>query len=231
MESFGYKKLANYYDKIYAKKDYGSEALFVKKLLERSGAKTVLDVGCGTGNHLARLEKYGFECTGIDLNRDMLDVARTKLKAGLMQADMKNFRLKKKYDAIICMYATFNHNLSPEDAGKTLACFKRHLNSEGVVFIDLHNPSGSGRKVDKADGIEREIEWNFDRETRIEKSKVRFRIGNETIEDSHTFRIYSIEEMKELLGQTGFAKFSVYEGYGFNKTKPDSKNLEIVGMF
>lgn len=230
MQNFGYKRLAKFYDSIYAKKNYAAEAQFVRELLESRGAKTVLDIGCGTGTHLARLEEYGFECTGIDINREMLDVARRKVKAGLIQADMRSFGLKKKYDAVICMYATFNHNLRPEDARKTLFCFRNHLNSEGTALIDLHNPSGSGKKVDKADGIERELEWQFDKETRIEKSKVVFRVGGETIEDSHTFRIYSIEEMKELLKQTGFQKISVYEGYGFKEAEPSSKNLEVVGI-
>jgi len=98
------------------------------------------------------------------------------------------------------------------------------------MLIDLHNPSGSGKKTDNADGIEREIEWNFDKETGIEKSKVMFRVGNETIEDSHIFRIYTIEEMKELVKRAGFSKVSVYEGYGFKEAESGSKNLEVVGM-
>lgn len=230
MQNFGYKNLAKYYDRVYAKKEYRSEALFIKELLERSNAKAVLDVGCGTGNHLALLEKYGFECAGMDINREMLDIARRKVKAELMQADMTNFRLPKKFDAIICMYAAFNHNVSLEDARKTLACFRNHLNGGGIALIDLHNPSGSGKKIDKTDGLERKMEWEFDKEAMIEKSKVTFKIGSDIIEDSHTFRIYSIEEMRQLLKQAGFAKTIAYEGYRFKEAKPDSKNLEIVGF-
>ncbi len=230
MQRFGYKKLAKYYDKIYAKKNYDYEAQFIKELLDRNNVKTVLDVGCGTGSHLAILEKYGFECAGIDLNQELLDVARQKVKARLVRADMRNFNLAKKFDAIICMFATFNHNLSTEDARKSLACFKNHLNKKGIILIDLHNPPGNGKKVDRTDGIEREIEWEFDKETKIEKSKVRFKIGNEIIEDSQTFRIYSVEEMKELLSKAGFRNVFVYEGYGFKEANTSSKNLEVVGI-
>ncbi len=230
MQNFGYKRFAKYYDNVCAKKDYDSEANFIRELLERSNAKTILDVGCGTGSHLERLEKFGFECMGIDLNQDMLDVARQKVKAQLFQADMRSFWLEKKFDAVICMYATFNHNLSLEDARKTLACFRSHLNDGGIILIDLHNPSGDGKKTDKIDGIEREMEWKFNRDTRIEKSNVRFKIGNEIIEDSHVFRIFSIKEMRQLLKQAGVAKAFVYEGYGFREAKHDSRNLEVVGM-
>ena len=57
-----------------------------------------------------------------------------------------------------------------------------------------------------------------------------FRVVDETIEDSHVFRIYSIEEMKQLLNQAGFVNVIAYEGYGFKEAESDSKNLEIVGI-
>jgi ubiquinone/menaquinone biosynthesis C-methylase UbiE len=50
------------------------------------GAKTVLDVACGTGEHLRYLQD--FNRTGPDLNPELLRVARMKLpNVSLIQSD------------------------------------------------------------------------------------------------------------------------------------------------
>ena len=43
-------------------------------------AKTILDIGCGTGRHVIPLAELGYEVTGIDLSEGMLEVLKTKIK-------------------------------------------------------------------------------------------------------------------------------------------------------
>ena len=138
MQKEGYKRLAKYYDIFNRNKNYVSEARFIVELLKKHNAKNVLDVGCGTGTHISFLEKAGFKCTGIDLNQEMLDIAKEKVRARLIQADMVSFDLNEKFDAIICMFASFNHLVSKQDAEKAVKCFFNHLNTKGVLLLDLH---------------------------------------------------------------------------------------------
>jgi len=230
MQKFGYRSLAPYYDKVYAGKAYFKESRFVRDLLQSQGAKTVLDVGCGTGNHIQRLKRYGFDCFGTDINYEMLAVAQPKVRVPLVQADMKALPFRGEFDAVICMYATFNHNTTYEDARTTLNCFRDQIDTGGVVLIDLHNPSDSGIRLDKRGDVERDVSWEFNEKTRIERSRVKFRVGDQTIEDEHTMRIYTIEEMREMLNDCGFGEVIVYEGYGFTPATNRSKNLEVVGI-
>ena len=225
-----YKKLAKYYDSLYKSKNYNEESQFIVKLFKKYNIRSVLDIGCGTGSHIAKLEKEGFECTGIDLNQEMLDIARQKVKAPLYQANMINFDLGLKYDAIICMFATFNYLLTDESAIKTLSCFYKHLNSKGIVLIDLHNLQNRGSKTDKIKDIERIMKWSYDKASRMEKTKIKFIVPEGIIEDEHTMRIYSIEEMERLLKNTGFKKFNCYGNYELKPAKESSKNLEIIGI-
>src|SRR4051812_29820560 len=52
-------------------------ALLLDRLLPPSGdGRRLLDVGCGTGHHLAALQQRGFEVSGIDGSPDMLAQAR-----------------------------------------------------------------------------------------------------------------------------------------------------------
>ena len=76
-----YKELAEYYDLIYHWKDYKAEADTIKEIIEkykRSDGKTLLDVGCGTGMHV-KYFKNDFSCMGIDINNEMVEVARSKI--------------------------------------------------------------------------------------------------------------------------------------------------------
>mgnify|MGYP001594940493 CR=1 FL=1 len=52
-----YKKLAEYYDLFYQSKDYKKESEFIINLLRKHNVKRILDVGCGTGNHIVILKK------------------------------------------------------------------------------------------------------------------------------------------------------------------------------
>jgi predicted TPR repeat methyltransferase len=48
-----FKAYARYYDVLYATKDYAEEAAYVLRIIQRHRpeARTVLDLGCGTGAH------------------------------------------------------------------------------------------------------------------------------------------------------------------------------------
>ena len=79
-----YKQLAKYYDKIYSGKDYKSESEKIHSLImkfKKTNGKELLDVACGTGNHIKYLKKY-YNITGIDLFKEMLKLAKNKFTGG-----------------------------------------------------------------------------------------------------------------------------------------------------
>jgi len=62
----------------------------VGPLLREAGAKTILDLGCGTGNDALRLVHDGFAVTGLDVSEQAIEEARRKLgpDARLVVGDM-----------------------------------------------------------------------------------------------------------------------------------------------
>lgn len=79
-----YQQLGRYYDLIYSWKNYAREAAEIYALAKRfrqSKGLDLLDLGCGTGEHIKALAKY-YRCTGLDLNSEMLKVARKKTAQG-----------------------------------------------------------------------------------------------------------------------------------------------------
>lgn len=134
-----YSELAKYYDLIYSLKDYKKEASAIKKLInkyKKSNGKDLLDIACGTGNHLKYLNK-NFKCTGIDTSHYMLKIAKRKVRnARFINGDMKTMNLKKKFDAIICLFSSIAYVKSYPNLKKAIANFSRHLKKGGILIIE-----------------------------------------------------------------------------------------------
>ena len=66
------------YDELYQDKDYQGEADYVLRLIRKfhPKAKTLLDMGCGTGKHAALFKDAGYDVCGVDMSEMMLDRAR-----------------------------------------------------------------------------------------------------------------------------------------------------------
>ena len=76
MDVFG--NYAKYYNLLYNDKDYAEEADYIENLIKKHhpAAKTVLDLGCGTGRHDFQLSGKGFSVVGVDRSDEMLTTAR-----------------------------------------------------------------------------------------------------------------------------------------------------------
>lgn len=102
-----YSKL---YDVIwYDKKRYKSEVLYISKNVDTLQPKTILDLGCGTGNHINLWKDIWPDSvtTGMDLSIDQIYRARSK-NPGLTivqgnYLDRGAWR-NESYDVIACMY-------------------------------------------------------------------------------------------------------------------------------
>lgn len=71
-----FDKSAELYDLFYEEKDYRAEAEKARDIVASRSpdARTLLDVACGTGSHLAHLRDW-FAVEGLDLNAELLEVA------------------------------------------------------------------------------------------------------------------------------------------------------------
>jgi len=135
-----FKVFAEYYDKFYLeRKNYEKEANIVEKIIEELESKktvTLLDVGCGTGEHLKNLSSV-FCCKGLDINNRMIEIAKSKVpEAKFKIANMIDFRLKDRFDVIICLFSSIGYVQNLPNLKKTLENFYRHLNDSGLVIVE-----------------------------------------------------------------------------------------------
>ena len=134
-----HNQLAKYYDRVYSFKDYLDEAVRLQNAIikySESGGNTLLDVGCGTGLHLKHL-KDDFVCTGIDISKNMLKIARKNAKGvTFKEADMKTLKLGKQFDVIICLLSSIGYVKTTASLEKTIKNFSMHLKKGGLALIE-----------------------------------------------------------------------------------------------
>jgi SAM-dependent methyltransferase len=139
---------SQYYNLLYKEKDYQSEADFVDTLIRKynKDAKTLLDLGCGTGKHDIALSKK-YIVTGIDQSPQMLSIARQNTDAAKLtaessnitfqQGDIRTICLDKQFDSVISLFHVMSYQTGNDDIRDVFYSVKKHLKSAGVFIFDF----------------------------------------------------------------------------------------------
>ena len=145
-EVFG-SNYAEAYDIVYRDKDYAAECDLIERLFQRYGEgpmASVLDLGCGTGNHSLLLDQRGYEVVGVDRSASMLAHARSKAaksepnngrKEAFYQGDIRNVDLQRQFDAVLIMFAVLGYQLENSDVLSALKTARRHLRFSCVFYV------------------------------------------------------------------------------------------------
>ena len=134
-----YGAAARAYDLFYRDKDYKGEVDELVALIDarRPGARSVLDVGCGTGAHLEWLARRYERAEGIEPSAPMLEQA-TIARPGLLvyPGDMRTFRLAERYDAVTCLFSAIGYMTTLDDLHLAVANMAYHLTDGGVLVVE-----------------------------------------------------------------------------------------------
>jgi len=134
-----YKNIAAWYDTIFEPLNKGLRQIGLKMHPVKPGMN-VLDIGCGTGEHLKLYQEQNCNIFGIDLSAAMLSVAANKLgeKVQLKQCDAVDTRFTAdKFDLILL--STVLHEMPHHKRVDVLNEVKRILKKDGkILLIDFH---------------------------------------------------------------------------------------------
>ncbi len=157
----------------------------------------------------------------------MLNIARNRVNGNLYEGNLLDCNINKKYDAIISMFAVFNHLKNYNELEKGILHWYNHLNENGILIIDLHNGRSNGMKEELYKNYKRIMSWSFDANTSKEHTDITYEVDGKTYCDSHEFLIYKIDKIKDILDRNNL-KYQLYENYLMNEATDESKNIEIV---
>ena len=133
-----FTKSARFYDTIYEFKDYRAESARVHELIQerKPDARSLLDVACGTGQHLQHLSEH-YDVEGLDLDEELLAVARDRLPGTTFHSgDMIEFDLGKTFDAVTCLFSSIGYVRTEQNLEAAVATMARHLSPHGVLVIE-----------------------------------------------------------------------------------------------
>lgn len=149
-----YRQFAAIYDRLMEDMPYSDWMSFARRCWDKYGIpKTVVDLGCGTGNLSIPLARSGFNVFGIDLSSEMLSVARSKWdepytrglrdEAGTirwLQQDMRDWDLPDQVDTVISFCDSLNYLTEQQDIIDTFRQTFAGLKQGGLFLFDVHAP-------------------------------------------------------------------------------------------
>lgn len=138
-----FHRTAPYYDAVYSHRNTMRESAIITKLVRSltPKAKSLLDIGCGTGAHVLGFWKNGFVTTGLDQSAHMLAIAKNKTqKAGadisFIHSNALSYRSPATYDVITSLFDVLSYmttNTQVEDFFSTLSSL---ITPRGIVVFD-----------------------------------------------------------------------------------------------
>lgn len=239
---------SRYYDLLYKDKNYKAESDYIYSLLNTFAphAKTLIELGCGSGSHAQYLCNPNLTVTGIERSKEMVDIALQKKIAGFTPTvgDITTYELDQQFDAAISLFHVISYLTHNDDLIK---CFKntyKHLNANGIFIFDVwYSPAVYTQKPETR--IKR-MEDDFIKVTRIAESTmhtdtnvvdVNFEVHildkqtgkSEMLQETHPMRHFSIPEMELLAKQTGFTILRQEEFLTGNN--PDKQTWGVCFVF
>lgn len=133
-----FEKYARYYDLLYSDKNYPEEIDYVIKLIDlhRPGARSLLNIGCGTGRHDEFLASKGYTVCGVDRSDEMLSSARKRGAGDYTLGDFRSVRLEKRFDVVMALFHVVSYLSSNEDVIQAFRTAYEHLEAGGIFLFD-----------------------------------------------------------------------------------------------
>jgi SAM-dependent methyltransferase len=180
----------------------------------------------------------------------MVKIASQKVPAAeFLQADMHRFKLCRRFDAILCLFSTFNYCPDYRVAETILKNFYDHLADDGVLIIEVI-PSNYPLPRSTTVGVfpNKEI-GTFPhrddlsvaqicsiipdlRREQLYTGSVFFVQENGQMAiamDRHVQHLFSPRRLENMMKTIGFQRIEIFDGYTFKKYDPRSARLLIVG--
>lgn len=145
-----YQILAKYYDALVA--DENATRDWVNFIESHASFETILEFACGSGEITLELAKRGYKVKASDLSYDMVEEAKKKKYAELVEFFVHDMvkPLDDKVDLVLCLCDSMNYVIDEDDFKQVLKNAYHNLNENGTFIFDVHS-------LDRLDEFEEEF--------------------------------------------------------------------------
>lgn len=139
-----YKDFAFIYDHLMQDIPYATYVDLLTTALGDLRGQRILDVGCGTGTLSLALARSGADVFGIDLSKEMIEVAikraeESKLSIHFEQQNMQDVTSNHQFDAAVIAIDSINYLQDERALQQTFQRIYQLLTPGGLLLFDVHS--------------------------------------------------------------------------------------------
>ena len=214
-----YSNLATVYHEMYQHIfDYDQEFNFYDRVLTENNCREILEIGCGTGMLARRFLTHGYEYLGLDLNTEMLNIARDEVMNGkFVQGDMRALSFHQQFDSVLITGRSIAYVLENQEIIDTLTGVYNALKDDGLFIVGFFEANEifdnfddfdqtiihNNKKIIRTSHLKKNLKtgWTYDwyATYSIEEEN-----GIAVYEDLSTLRAFTKDEISLFLKMTGF---------------------------
>jgi SAM-dependent methyltransferase len=142
-----FDRYSRYYDLLYRDKAYAAEAAFVDELIRKHApaARSMLELGCGSGVHAKLLAERGYRLHGIDRSDAMVQLAQARKRSlpkevaaclSFETGDVRRVQLGRRFDAAISLFHVVSYQTLNADLKAMFRVARAHLEAGGIFLFD-----------------------------------------------------------------------------------------------
>jgi ubiquinone/menaquinone biosynthesis C-methylase UbiE len=249
-----YSILAHVYDTLMSDVDYEAWADYIDELIQVHApeATDLLELACGTGSVAILLDELGYySVTATDKSAEMIEIAKVKAaenhaEVSFHTQDFLDINLDKKFDLVYLVFDSINYLHSEDDILKLHNEVKKVLKPGGFFIFDFTTPRNSRQAIRYLHNEEGTSPDNYrffrtstfdaannihTNEFEIEKLSGDRTAVQETYVEIHKQKIYTFDEMMQILSKTDFSIIEAYDGFKFKKANHKSLRVTIVSQW
>jgi SAM-dependent methyltransferase len=220
------------YDLLHADKAYDTEVKFIYDIYDRYAEiplLKILDIGCGTGNHLEHFANESISILGVDPSKEMIAIARKKKLKNVrfMIGNISQLSIIESYEMAISLFNVVNHINNLSQLKQFFRAIYYRVKPGGVFVFDCFNGIAAIRDAPQDREIEKEIKGKFIKITTKCDNDLfnseftmynKMEVDNKEIEYSLKQTLWQPKILKDLLSDIGFDVCSVYKAFDIEQT-------------
>jgi SAM-dependent methyltransferase len=243
-----YHELAEHYFAIENNhRDISADVTFITALLGERENPALLDLGCGSGEHLGLLSRQGIRCTGIDISGDMLAQARERFPEGIefIRASMTDIDYEEAFDIVISLFGSFNYLINDAEIDSMLRKIRRALRPGGAGILEIWNSPPIQKISEKDIGPvsttthggstirrERGFRLRHDAFKTVVEVNYRYTVdgpdGMKNMRDRHVMRCFTTGEITRYLTAAGLTVRNIFANFNSEPYLENSNRMVVL---